>query len=159
MVCLRTVNPSKSWGGVVYDSKGRYRLFVKGATRREVVDHELSYCQDNLEPKQCRLDLILETTMVGYYTGITGADWKDGQGDHSSSSTARRSDIKAASDDAVSTCAKAAPRDNCKLLAAVCADGSSQTASRSASRGGQVRSGQSVAAAPGSAKPQTLRRT
>jgi hypothetical protein len=127
MAYLRTATPSKDWGGVVYDSKGRYRLFVKGATRREVVDKELSYCQDNLEPKQCRLDLILETTMADNCTGISHADWKDGQGDHWSSSTARRPDIKTASDDAINTCAKTAPRDNCKLLAAVCADGSSQT--------------------------------
>jgi hypothetical protein len=124
---LRTATPSKSWGGVVYDSTGRYRLFVKAATRREVVDEELSYCQANLEPKQCRLDLILQTTMADNCTGISHADWKDGQGGHRSSSTARRPDIKTASDDAVNVCAKSAPRDDCKLLAAVCADGSSQT--------------------------------
>jgi len=99
MAYLRTAIPSKSWGGVVYDSKGRYRLFVNGATRREVVDKELSYCQNNLEPKQCRLDLILQTTMAGNCTGISHADWNDEKGGHSSSSTARRPDIKTASDD------------------------------------------------------------
>jgi hypothetical protein len=127
MAYLRTAIPSKSWGGVVYDSKGRYRLFVNGATRREVVDKELSYCQNNLEPKQCRLDLILQTTMAGNCAGISHADWNDEKGGHSSSSTARRPDIKTASDDAINVCAKVAPRDSCKLLAAVCADGSSQT--------------------------------
>jgi hypothetical protein len=127
MAYLRTATPSKSWGGVVYDSKGRYRLFVNSATRRELVDKELSYCQDNFEPKQCRLDLILETTMAGNCTGISHADWKDEKGGHLSSSTARRPDIKTASNDAVNVCARTAPRDNCRLLAAVCADGSSQT--------------------------------
>ena len=60
-------------------------------------------------------------------TGISHADWRDEKGEHWSSSTARRRDIKTASDDAVNACAKIAPRDNCKLLAAVCSDGSSQT--------------------------------
>jgi hypothetical protein len=32
MAYLRTAIPSKSWGGVVYDSKGRYRLFGRDPT-------------------------------------------------------------------------------------------------------------------------------
>jgi peptidoglycan hydrolase-like protein with peptidoglycan-binding domain len=124
---LRTAKPSKSWGGVVYDSSGHYRLFVKRANRREVVDEALAYCQKNLEAKQCRLDLVLDATMGDNCTGIAHADWTDGQGSHSTGTTARRADIKTASDDAVNVCASVAPRENCKLLAAVCADGSSQT--------------------------------
>jgi len=60
-------------------------------------------------------------------TGLSHADWKDGAGSHSTSSTAGRPSIKAASDDALNLCANTAPKETCKLLAAVCADGSSQT--------------------------------
>lgn len=124
---LRTASPPKVWGGVVYDSKGRYRLFTNEATRKELVDKEMSYCQRGFDPKQCRLDLILHTTMGGNdCTGVSHAEWAEGKTTHFSTSTARRANIKLASDDAVNACAKTTPRDSCKLLAAVCADGSSQ---------------------------------
>jgi hypothetical protein len=124
---LRTAKPHRIWGGVVYDSKGRYRLFTNEASRKELVNKEISYCQQGFEPKQCRLDLILNTTMADTVCiGISHAEWKEGQTTHSSSSTARRVNIKLASDDAVNECARTNPRDACKLLAAVCADGSGQ---------------------------------
>ena len=128
MAYLRTAIPYKIWGGVVYDSRGRYRLFTNEASRKELVDKEISYCKPNFDAKRCQLDLLLQTTMAApNCTGISHADWKDAQGSHSTSSTTGRPNIKAASDDAVSECAKTAPRDSCKLLAAVCADGSSLT--------------------------------
>jgi hypothetical protein len=122
---LRTASPYKSWGGVIYDAKGRYRLFTQGATRRDVIDREIGYCKGNFEPNRCQLDLLLETTMADSCTAVSHADWKDANGNHATSSTARRADIKSASDGAISECAKTAPQDSCKLLAAVCADGSS----------------------------------
>jgi hypothetical protein len=92
------------------------------------MDKEISYCQQGYEPKQCRLDVLLNITMVApTCTGVSHADWKEGQSTHSTTSAVRRADIKTASDDAISECVKTAPRENCKLLAAVCADGSSQT--------------------------------
>jgi hypothetical protein len=128
MAYLRAATPYKVWGGVIYDSRGHYRLFTNEPSRRELIDKQISYCNQGFEPKQCRLDLILQSTMAGpNCIGISHADWKDGAGDHSTSTTAGRANIKTASDDAVSSCAKIAPRDNCRLLAAVCADGSSRT--------------------------------
>jgi hypothetical protein len=125
---LRTAIPNKVWGGVIYDSKGRYRLFTNEASRKALVDKEIGYCKENFEPNRCQPDVILQTTMMGSTcTGISHADWTDKEGGHSSSSTAGRPNIKAASDAALDSCAKTAPRENCKLLAAVCADGSSQT--------------------------------
>jgi hypothetical protein len=126
---LRTAKPFKTWGGVVYDSKGHYRLFTNEATRKELVDKEISYCQQGFDPKQCRLDLLLNTTMAdSACTAISHAEWKDNDGKttHFNGSTVRRDNIKLASDDAVNECAKTNPKDSCKLVAAVCADGSSQ---------------------------------
>jgi hypothetical protein len=58
--------------------------------------------------------------------GVSHAEWKDDKTTHFSSSTARRANVKLASDDAVNECAKTSPKESCKLLAAVCADGSDQ---------------------------------
>jgi hypothetical protein len=54
-------------------------------------------------------------------------DWKDAQGGHTSTSTARAADIKIASDNAINECAKAGPQEGYILYAAVCAGSSSQT--------------------------------
>lgn len=128
MAYLRTASPNKVWGGVVYDSKGHYRLFTNEASRKDLVDKEISYCKGGFEARSCQLEMILQGTMAApNCTGISHADWKDAAGNHSTSSTANRPNIKAASDDALELCAKSAPRENCKLLAAVCADGSALT--------------------------------
>jgi peptidoglycan hydrolase-like protein with peptidoglycan-binding domain len=128
MAYLRKATPYKVWGGVIYDSKGHYRLFTNEASRKELVDKEISYCRERFEARQCGLDLILQTTMgAPNCTGVSHADWTDAAGGHSTSSTTGRPTIKAASEDAINACAKIAPRESCKLLAAVCADGSSQT--------------------------------
>jgi hypothetical protein len=125
---LRTLPPNKVWGGVVYDSKGHYRLFTNEASRKELVDKEISYCKQGYDPSRCQLDLILNTTMANKScTGVSHVDWKDEKGSHTSTSTARAADIKTASDNAINECAKAGPRESCILYAAVCADGSSQT--------------------------------
>jgi len=125
---LRTLTPNKVWGGVVYDSKGHYRLFVNEANRKELVDKEISYCKQGYDPSRCQLDLILNTSMADKSCiGVSHVDWKDEQGSHASTSTARAADVKTASDNAINECAKAGPRESCKLYAAVCADGSSQT--------------------------------
>jgi hypothetical protein len=124
---LRTATPYKAWGGAVYDSKGRYRLFTNETSRKALVDKQISYCQQGFDPKQCRLDLILKTSIADTACiGISHAEWKEDKTTNLTTSTASRPNIKAASDDAVNECAKSAPRDQCKLLAAVCADGSSQ---------------------------------
>jgi hypothetical protein len=125
---LRTLPPNKVWGGVVYDSKGHYRLFANEASRKELVEKEISYCQQGYDPSRCQLDLILNTEMSNKAcTGVSHVDWKDEKGSHTSTSTARAADIKTASDNAINECAKAGPRESCILYAAVCADGSSQT--------------------------------
>jgi hypothetical protein len=128
VVYLRTLPPNEVWGGVVYDSKGHYRLFTNEASRKELVDKEISYCKQGYDPSLCQLGLILNTTMVNKScTGVSHVDWKDEKGSHTSTSTARAADIKTASDNAINECAKAGPRESCILYAAVCADGSSQT--------------------------------
>jgi hypothetical protein len=124
---LRTASPLKVWGGVAYDSKGHYRLFANVASRKDLIDKEVSYCKEKLASKSCGLDVLLQTTIAdNNCTGVSHADWKEGETIHSSSWATRRPDIATASDDAVGECSKSAPKDNCKLLAAVCADGSSQ---------------------------------
>ena len=126
---LRTQSPDKPWGGVVYDSKGHYRLFTSEASRKELVDKQISYCkQGGYEANRCQLDLILNSSMANKNCiGVSHADWKDEKGSHASTSTARAGDIKTASDNAIGECAKTGPRASCILYAAVCADGSSQT--------------------------------
>src|ERR1700744_728044 len=62
---LRTASPPKIWGGVVYDSKGHYRLFAKATSRKDLVDQEISYCKEKFEPKLCGLERLLQTTMAG----------------------------------------------------------------------------------------------
>jgi hypothetical protein len=62
---LRTAKQYKTWGGVVYDSKGRYRLFTNEASRKELIDKEISYCQQGFDAKQCRLDLLLNMDRGG----------------------------------------------------------------------------------------------
>jgi peptidoglycan hydrolase-like protein with peptidoglycan-binding domain len=125
---LRTLPPNKVWRGVVYDSKCHYRLFTNEASRKELVDKEISYCKQGYEASRCQLDLILNTQMSNKTcTGVSHVDWKDEKGSHTSTSTSRAADIKTASDNAINECAKAGPRESCILYAAVCADGSSQT--------------------------------
>jgi hypothetical protein len=125
---LRTLPPNKVWGGVVYDSKGHYRLFTNEASRKELVDKEISYCKQGYEASRCQLDPILSTQMANKgCIGISHVEWKDEKGNHFSTATARAADIKTASDHAINECAKAGPRESCILYAAVCADGSSQT--------------------------------
>ena len=125
---LRTLPPNKVWGGVVYDAKGHYRLFTNEASRKELADKEISYCKQGYDASRCQLDLILNTTMQGKAcTGISHVEWKDEKGNHFSTSSARAGDIKTATDHSIDECAKVAPRESCKLYAAVCADGSSQT--------------------------------
>jgi len=127
MAYLRTASPPKTWGGVVYDSKGHYRLFAKATNRKDLVDQEISYCKEKFGPNLCGMERLLQTTMAGTdCTGVSQADWKEGPTTHSSAWVTRRSNVASASDDAVKECAKSAPQDNCKFLAAVCADGSSQ---------------------------------
>ena len=125
---LRTMPPSKVWGGVVYDSKGHYRLFTNEASRKELVDKEISYCKQGCDAGRCQLDLILNGQMSNKACiAISHVDWKDDKGNHTSTSTVRAADIKAASDGTINECAKLGPRESCILYAAVCADGSSQT--------------------------------
>jgi peptidoglycan hydrolase-like protein with peptidoglycan-binding domain len=125
---LRTPSPNKVWGGVVYDSKGHYRFFTNEASRKELVDKEISYCKQGYEASRCQLDLILSTQMANKgCIGISHVEWKDEKGNHFSTAAARAADIKIASDHAINECAKAGPRESCILYAAACADGSSQT--------------------------------
>jgi hypothetical protein len=125
---LRTMPPNKVWGGVVYDSKGHYRLFTNEANRKEMVDKEISYCKQGYEASRCQLDQLLNNHMANKSCiAVTHVDWKDEKGSHTSTSTARSVDIKAATENAMNECAKAGPKQSCILYAAVCADGSSQT--------------------------------
>jgi len=125
---LHILPPNKVWGGVVYDSKGHYRFFANEASRKELVDKEISYCKQGYEASRCQLDPILSTQMANKgCIGISHVERKDEKGIHFSTATARAADIKTASDHAINECAKAGPRESCILYAAVCADGSSQT--------------------------------
>ena len=125
---LRTMQTNTVWGGVVFDSKGHYRLFTNEANRKELVDKEINYCKQGYEASRCQLDVILNATLQGKTcTGVSHVEWKDEKGTHNSTATARAADIKTATDHAIDECAKVAPRESCKLYAAACADGSSQT--------------------------------
>src|ERR1700761_6046779 len=62
---LRTLPPSKVWGGVIYDSKGHYRLFINEASRKDLVEKEISTCKQGYDASRCQLDVILNSQISG----------------------------------------------------------------------------------------------
>jgi hypothetical protein len=127
---LRTAPPLKVWGGVVFDARGHYRMFTGETSRKELVDKALSYCKAHLAAKACNLDDILSvTTADNQCLGITHADWRDGRLNRWGTYVATRIGIDVATDKALDNCVtkSGTSRRTCKLLAAVCSDGSSQT--------------------------------
>jgi peptidoglycan hydrolase-like protein with peptidoglycan-binding domain len=127
MAYLRTAPPVKVWGGLVYDALGHYRLFTNGTSRQKLVEEELGYCKDNLDAKACALNTVLGMNFADQQcVAVAHGDWKDAGGSQSTTHASKRPNVKSASDNAMGTCGKEAGADNCKLVAAVCADGSSQ---------------------------------
>jgi hypothetical protein len=127
---LHTATPNKIWGGVVFDARGHYRLFTNETSRKELVDKEISYCKAHFESKSCGLHRILSATSSDNgCIGVSHADWRVGRTNKWATYVVTRPGIDRAKDDVIGNCVSetGTSRSTCKLVAAVCTDGSSQT--------------------------------